>query len=60
MHALSRAGLLGEALIENASLVGRTANVELTVPEEWNQQTDAVADLAAAVKASTRETEPCL
>lgn len=30
VHALSRAGLLGEALIENASLVGRTANVALT------------------------------
>ena len=29
VHALSRAGLLGEALIENASLVGRTANVAL-------------------------------
>lgn len=29
VHALSRAGILGEALIENASLVGRTANVAL-------------------------------
>lgn len=29
VHALTRAGLLGEALIENASLVGRTANVAL-------------------------------
>lgn len=29
VHALSRAGLLGEALIENASLVGRAANVAL-------------------------------
>jgi len=29
VHALNRAGLLGEALIENASLVGRTANVAL-------------------------------
>ena len=29
VHALSRAGMLGEALIENASLVGRTANVAL-------------------------------
>ncbi|MGO4257579.1 Abi-alpha family protein [Marmoricola sp. RAF53] len=29
VHALTRAGLLGEALIENACLVGRTANVAL-------------------------------
>lgn len=29
VHALTRAGLLGEALLENASLVGRTANVAL-------------------------------
>lgn len=29
VHALTRAGLLGEALIDNASLVGRTANVAL-------------------------------
>ncbi|MCW2756118.1 MAG: hypothetical protein JWQ32_3529 [Marmoricola sp.] len=29
VHALTRAGLLGESLIENASLVGRTANVAL-------------------------------
>lgn len=29
VHALNRAGLLGEALIENASLIGRTANVAL-------------------------------
>lgn len=29
VHALNRAGILGEALIENASLVGRTANVAL-------------------------------
>jgi hypothetical protein len=29
VHALSRAGILGEALLENASLVGRTANVAL-------------------------------
>lgn len=29
VHALTRAGLMGEALIENASLVGRTANVAL-------------------------------
>ena len=29
VHAWTRAGLLGEALIENASLIGRTANVAL-------------------------------
>jgi hypothetical protein len=29
VHALNRAGLLGEALIENASLIGRAANVAL-------------------------------
>jgi hypothetical protein len=29
VHALTRAGLLGEALIVHASLVGRTANVAL-------------------------------
>lgn len=29
VHDLSRAGLLGEALLENASLIGRTANVAL-------------------------------
>jgi hypothetical protein len=40
--------------------IGRSAYIEVTVPERWSGDVDALADVADAVKASTQDIQPCL
>lgn len=40
--------------------VGRTVNVQLSVPDEWSPASDALVDVSAAIQGSTRATQdPC-
>jgi hypothetical protein len=40
--------------------IGRSVNVELTVPNEYRPQADALVDVATAVKRTTRDVRPCV
>jgi hypothetical protein len=39
--------------------IGRSVNIELTVPNDYRPQADALVDVAAAVKATTTRVRPC-
>ena len=39
--------------------IGRSAYVEVSVPDAYQPQADALADLAAAISAATRSVHPC-
>jgi hypothetical protein len=39
--------------------IGRSPSVEVTVPDEWTPQSDALFDLADAIKASTSRLHGC-
>jgi hypothetical protein len=40
--------------------VGRSAYVEMVVPDAYQPAADALVDVAAAIKGATRATRPCL
>jgi hypothetical protein len=40
--------------------IGRSVNVELTVPNDYRPQADALVDVAAAIKATTTSVRPCV
>ncbi len=40
--------------------IGRSSYVEVTVPDDYPQQSGALAELAGAISHSTSETQPCV
>jgi hypothetical protein len=40
--------------------VGRTAGVEVSVPDEYRPEVNALVDVTRAIKANTRSTHPCV
>jgi hypothetical protein len=40
--------------------IGRSVNVELTVPNDYRPQADALVDVTAAIKATTTSVRPCV
>jgi hypothetical protein len=40
--------------------VGRTADVEMSVPSKYHPEVNGLVDVAPAIKAATTSTKPCV